>query len=163
MITSRFALATGLLGIGLLCQPLAAQDLLSAANPDGLVAAIVAMGYPAEIQKDGTGDPIIYSRANGGTFQIEFYGCTENRDCKTLRFFAGYDLENGTTLGKVNEWNSAQRFASAFLDAEDDPFLQMDVNTEGGVSLRSLETSFEAWQALKRQFESHINFQRGPR
>jgi hypothetical protein len=159
MSITRAALVFFLFG-ALLCRPAAAQESFSAADPEGLAAAFIEMGYQAEVRKDGTGDPIIYSRANGGTFQIEFYGCTENQQCKTLRFFVGYDLSDGTTLDRINEWNSAQRFASAFVDAENDPFLQMDVNTEGGISRRALQTSMEAWQALKRQFEGHINFRR---
>ncbi|MGE0703017.1 MAG: YbjN domain-containing protein [Vicinamibacterales bacterium] len=160
MTISRSLLAA-VFGIVFLAEPAAAQELVSASDPDGLVAAILAMGYQASLDKDGTGDPIIFSRANGGNFSIEFYGCSENKACKTLRFFAGYDLENGTTLDAVNAWNSEQRFASAFLDAEADPFLQMDVNTEGGISIKTLQTNLQAWEAQKRAFESHINFRRG--
>jgi len=147
-------------GLILQASPLGAQSLLSAANPEQLAEAIRDFGFQARLETDGTGDPLISSSASGGEFSIEFYGCTRNRDCKTLRFSAGYDLEDGTTLAKVNEWNVDKRFASAYLDDEDDPWLQMDINTEGGISRQSLETSMEIWQSLKGQFETFVGFRR---
>jgi hypothetical protein len=160
MIAARLAAAA--VGLGLVLSPLpaAAQSLVGAADPEALAGVIRDLGFQARVDKDNTGDPLIRSSANGGDFQIEFYGCTENRECKTLRFYAGYDLRDGTTLDVVNQWNVDKRFASAYLDDEDDPFLQMDVNTEGGISRVAFETSFEVWQSLKGQFESHINFRR---
>ena len=147
-------------GLVLQAAPAAAQSLLSAADPEQLAEAIREFGYQARLEKDGTGDPLISSSASGGEFQIEFYGCTRNRDCKTLRFAAGYDLQDGATLEKVNEWNVDKRFASAYLDDEDDPWLQMDVNTEGGISRQAFETSMDIWQSLKGQFETFVGFRR---
>ena len=42
-------------------------------------------------------------------------------------------------LAVVDHWNQTKRFASAYLDDEDDPFLQMDVNTEGGIAQANFE------------------------
>ncbi len=161
MNMTRCALVAALLASGLaLPRAASAQEQVSAADPETLAAVIRDLGFQARLDTDNTGDPVIRSSANGGDFQIEFYGCTGNRECKTLRFYAGYDLRDGTSLDVVNQWNTDKRFASAYLDEEDDPFLQMDINTEGGISRVSLETSFEIWQSLKGQFESHIGWRR---
>ncbi len=85
-------------------------------------------------------------------------GCTKNKLCQSLHFGAGYDLTDGTTIGLIESWNEEQRFASAYPDDEDDPFLQMDVNTEGGVTRENFEKTFDLWQKLKGQFENHIGF-----
>jgi hypothetical protein len=160
MNTQRAVLGILFQGLVLQAPPLEAQDLIGANDPEGLAELIRSQGFQARLDKDGSGDPLIRSAAGGGDFQIEFYGCTQNRNCKTLRLYAGYDLQNGSTLEKINEWNTDKRFASAYLDDEDDPFLQMDINTEGGISPLALETSLEIWQSLKGQFEAHIGFSR---
>jgi hypothetical protein len=138
----------------------AAQTLIDAENPADLVAMIQALGFQARLDEDNVGDPLIRSSAGGGEFSIYFYGCTDNKRCQSLQFSAGYDLDDGTTHAVVDEWNEIKRFASAYLDDEDDPFLQMDINTAGGITRQNFENSFELWQTLKGQFEDHIGFRR---
>ena len=51
-----------------------------------------------------------------------------------------------------------KRFASAYLDDELDPFLQMDINTDGGITQKNFENSFQLWQSLKGEFEQFIGW-----
>jgi hypothetical protein len=67
-------------------------------------------------------------------------------------------LDDGTTLEVVEAWNEEQRYASAYLDAEDDPFLQLDVNMVGGLTRENFESTFQIWRNLKGEFEDHIGF-----
>ena len=117
-----------------------------------------ALGFQAQLDKDNVGDPLIRSSSSGVNFNIYFYGCKKNKQCQSLQFLAGYDLGEGTTLPALNEWNKGKRFASAYLDDEDDPFLQMDLNTEGGMTPENFEKTFGLWQSLKGEFENHIGF-----
>jgi hypothetical protein len=135
-----------------------AQSLVSAENPAQLVSIIQALGFQARLEKDSVGDPLIRSSSSGVDFSIYFYGCSKNARCQSLQFIAGYDLANGTTLPTLDEWNEEKRFASAYLDDEDDPFLQMDMNTEGGITQENFEKTFDLWQSLKGEFEVHIGF-----
>jgi hypothetical protein len=135
-----------------------AQTLVSAENPAQIVSIIQALGFQARLDKDNTGDPLIKSSSNGVDFSIYFYGCTKNKRCQSLQFIAGYNLSKGTTLEVLDDWNEKKRFASAYLDDENDPFLQMDANLEGGVSQANFEKTFDLWQSLKGEFEDHIGF-----
>jgi hypothetical protein len=139
-----------------------AQSIVSAENPGELASVIQKLGFQAKLEEDNVGDPVIRSSAGGVEFTIYFYDCTNNKRCKSLHFTAGYDLPDGTTLEMVQQWNADKRFASAYLDAENDPFLQMDINTDGGVTEQNFESSFELWQALKGEFENHIGFHDSP-
>jgi hypothetical protein len=62
----------------------------------------------------------------------------------------------------MQHWNADKRFASAYLDDESDPFLQMDVNTEGGITRENFESTFDLWQSLKGEFEGFIGFHDAP-
>lgn len=135
-----------------------APTLVTAENPAAIVAVIQALGFQARLDKDSGGDPLIRSSSNGVDFGIYFYGCTKNKKCKSIQFSAGYDLDDGTTLDVIDDWNEMKRFASAYLDNENDPFLQMDVNMEGGITQENFEKNFDLWQTLKGQFEDHIHF-----
>ena len=140
----------------------APAEIVSAENPAQLASIIQELGFQAKLETDDIGDPVIRSSSSGVDFSIYFYDCTKNKRCKSLHFSAGYDLPDGSTLEAVEYWNAEKRFASAYLDHENDPFLQMDINTEGGVTRENFESSFDLWQTLKGEFEEYIDFHDAP-
>ena len=93
-------------------------------------ALLLHQVHPAKLGTDKMGDPMITSGVGGTTFQVFFYNCTNNKDCATVQFHSGYDLKTPVSLDKLNEWNRTKRFGRAFLDAENDPILQMDVDLD---------------------------------
>jgi len=160
---TRIAIAGSVLMLGLAVSAGArAQTLVSAESPDALVSIIQELGFQAKLEKDNVGDPVIRSSSDGVDFRIYFYECKNNKRCKSLHFSVGYDLADGSSLGSVQEWNADKRFASAYLDEEADPFLQMDLNTEGGITQKNFENTFELWQSLKGQFEQFIGWHDKP-
>lgn len=160
---ARITIAGAALALGLaVSATTSAQTIISAENPRELAAIIQDLGFQAKLAEDDVGDPVIRSSAGGVEFNIYFYDCTQNKRCKSLHFSAGYDLPDGTTLEALQQWNADKRFASAYLDHERDPFLQMDVNTEGGITEQNFERWFGLWQALKGEFETFIDFHAEP-
>jgi hypothetical protein len=139
-----------------------AQTIVSAENPEQLVSIIQGLGFQAKLEKDNVGDPVIRSSSSGVEFSIYFYDCKSNKRCKSLHFTAGYDLDEGTSLEAMQKWNADKRFASAYIDDENDPFLQMDINTEGGITEENFGKTFDLWQSLKGEFEDYIGFNDKP-
>jgi hypothetical protein len=150
--------------LGWLAGPAAAEEpvvnapLVDATDAEGLASLIRGLGYRATVEKDGVGDPMIMSSAGGTDFAIYFYGCTDGADCKWLLFKVGYDLDDGTTGESINAWNAETIFGRAYLDDEADPWLEMSVNMDGGVSRANFEDSFDWWEVILSGFEDHIDF-----
>ena len=141
-----------------LAAPAQAQ-MVTASKPETVIKALQAEGYAAKLEKDGEGDPMIVSSADGVPFRVHFYGCTGGKDCATVQFSAGYDREGETPLTLINDWNRDKRFGRAFLDKEGDPYLQMDVDLDGGgVSNALFVDNFEFWVTIKQGFEKHIGW-----
>lgn len=138
------------------------QTIVSAEDPAELVSIIQDLGFQAKLEIDNVGDPVIRSSSSGVDFSVYFYDCKNNKRCKSLHFTSGYDLPEGASLDAMQQWNADKRFASAYLDEEADPFLQMDVNTDGGVTQENFEKSFQLWQSLKGEFEEFIEFHDKP-
>ena len=160
---TRIAMTGSILLLGLtLSAGARAQTLVSAENPGDLVSIIQDLGFQAKLEADNVGDPVIRSSSNGVDFRIYFYECKNNKRCKSLHFSVGYDLADGSSLDAVQLWNADKRFASAYLDDEADPFLQMDINTEGGITQKNFENTFELWQSLKGEFEQFIGWHDKP-
>lgn len=160
---TRMATTGSILLLGLaLSAGAQAQAIVSAENPGALIEIIQDLGFQAKLETDDVGDPVILSSSGGVDFRIYFYECKNNKRCKSLHFSVGYDLADGASPDAVQQWNADKRFASAYLDDESDPFLQMDINTDGGITQSNFENSFHLWQSLKGEFEQFINWNDKP-
>src|SRR5690606_13260757 len=102
-------------------------DRIDSIDVEQLAGLLADAGYRATAGRDGEGDPMLSSSAAGANFNIYMYGCESER-CKSLQFIAGFDLADGITLQRINEWNRDKRYGSAYLDDEDDLWLQMDLD-----------------------------------
>jgi hypothetical protein len=149
------ALALGALGMTV---PAQAQNV-RAQDPSGIASALQEAGYMAKLGTDKVGDPMITSATNGTTFQVFFYNCTDHRDCATVQFHSGYDLETAPSLTEINQYNQSQRFGRAFLDKEGDPILEMDVDLDdGGLSPALFIDNVEFWTTVLKTFEQTIGY-----
>lgn len=143
----------------LVAAPPALAENLMANSPEGIARAMQDFGYRAELTTDSQGDPLIKSAAGGANFSVYFYGCTGGRHCQSIQFSAGFDLENGTTLEVVNDWNARKRFAKSYLDDEQDPYLELDVNLSySGVTEKNFADTLETWEKLLAEFKTHIDW-----
>jgi hypothetical protein len=139
----------------------AQAELVRAQDPGSLVRALQQGGYSAMLGVDKVGDPMITSGASGRSFQIFFYNCTDHRECATVTFHSGYDMQASPGLERMNEWNRGKRFGRAYLDKEDDPILEMDVDLDdGGLSPLLFIDNIEFWASVLSDFEKHIGFTR---
>jgi hypothetical protein len=133
--------------------------------PDGgvtaedVAAALRAKGYKAEITTDDTGDPKIRSATDGSRYSIYFYGCDGGPRCTAIQFSIGFDLEDGeASHAMINGWNRDKRFGKAYLDEENDPWVEYDYDVERGVTTEALENVIDVWDSVVPTFKRHINF-----
>ena len=129
----------------------------------GITAAEVAKvlqdkGYKAEITTDNEGDPEVKSSTDGGNFAIFFYGCNKGPRCSSIEFQAGYDLPNGMSLDKINQWNKEHRFLRAYLDKDNDPYAEMDLDVEHAFLTEGLANNIDTWAAVLPKFKQFIGF-----
>lgn len=139
----------------------ASAQMVRAQNPQSVVEALQNAGYAAKLGTDNVGDPMITSGVAGTTFQVFFYNCTDHKDCATVQFHSAYDLSTPVDLPRINEWNRTKRFGRAFLDKENDPVLEMDVDLDdGGLSRLLFIDNIEFWASVLGDFERYIGYRR---
>ena len=157
----RFHLAAAVLPLVFTSAALAAEPMVRGQDPQSLVKALQNGGYQAKLGADKGGDPMITSGVSGTTFQIFFYNCTDNKDCATVQFHSGYDLKTPASVDLINKWNRDQRFGRAFVDKDNDPILQMDIDLDdGGISELLFLDNLEFWAILVGKFEQHIGYRK---
>ena len=136
-----------------------AGDLVVAQNPQQLLDIMTEHGWTAKMGTDSYGDPMIEGEISQSSYTIFFYGCTDNKDCRFIQFFSGWDLTNGISLDQINDWNKDKLFGTAYRDDEDDPLLSIVVNLEGGVSRDNFISTLDWFQFTLEEFETHIGWQ----
>jgi hypothetical protein len=126
--------------------PVLAQDLVAGDNPDKILE--IARGFgSAELETDSDGAPRIRGRMNGVLYSVFFYGCEDGKDCATIQFWTFTDAP-ADALTAVNDWNRDRRFGKAYIDADGDVVIEMDVNLLGGVTPKNLDDTFDWWRIV---------------
>lgn len=155
----RYRLQPVLIALALALPGAALAQNITADDPGKIAATLQEAGYKAELTQDDQGDPKIKSSAGGANYSIYFYGCANNKHCQSIQFSAGFDLTNGTTLEVVNDWNTKKRYGKVYLDADKDPYIEMDVNLAyGGVSRKGFLDTLDSWDRLLSDFQAHIDW-----
>jgi len=113
-------------------------------------------GFRAEITTTDDGRPLIKSSSSGYRFGVYFYGCKEGR-CPSIQFASAFDMADGMSLKSVNEWNSTSRFGRAYLDNENDPFVEMDIDVERGFTTQALSNNLSTWEAVLGRFREFVS------
>jgi hypothetical protein len=120
-------------------------------------AVLKAKGLPVEITTDAGGDPMIRSSSEGLNWLVYFYDCRNGR-CTSIQFTAGFDLDDGLTYAKANEWNFTKRFGRAALDDEMDPYVRYDIDTGKGYTSESMAYALETWLLIVPTFTDFIGY-----
>ncbi len=135
-----------------------AQALVDATDPAVLASLIQDLGYKAKLTTDSVGDPMISSSAHGYDFDVFFYDCTDNANCRAIQFSASFDMTDGMSLTRAEDFNRDKRWVKVYLNDESDPRIEMDYNLYGGVSVANFNDTVDWWQVMMQQFIDYIDF-----
>lgn len=138
----------------------ATAENLWASDPQSILFAMQDAGYAATLGKSSsTGNPKISSRISQSNYAVFFYGCRDHRDCTSIQFSAGYNLDSPMSAARANEWNRHQRFAKVYINDSGTPILRMDMTMEGdGTGRRNFAYSLDFWRRQTENFEKFINW-----
>ena len=71
---------------------------------------------------------------------------------QSIQFYVAYENSGDTTLESVNQWNKTHRYSRSYIDDDNDPVLELDLDLAGGVTrdrildfLRTCRASTSAW------------------
>ncbi len=149
----------------------ASQPGLSYAQSDQFIEQVTgrqmqrlvqSWGYRADLTDDSERDPLIRTAMSGANVSIVFYNCTKEgvRSCEAVQFSAGFNMRGKVPPYKINEWNQKQRYLKAFLDKDNDPFVQYDIALAGGVSAENLKLALKRYETNLGLFMSHVEFKK---
>lgn len=137
----------------------ATGDLVTATNPQSVLEALSAAGYPGKFDKLDSGRTSIAVKISGLNTFIDFYDCAEDlTDCYTLLFWVALDLKDGTTFDEANKWNSDRITGRVWLDKNNDPTLDFSLSTYKGVPADTFEQNLKLWDTQIGDFKDAFHF-----
>jgi hypothetical protein len=154
----RFLLILSSFAIVLIATKPADAGNVSASDPSSVVTALQRLGYTAQLDTDGYGDPLIRSAARGANFLVMFYGCTSGAECQDLQFRAGFVLTNKLTSEKINEWNRTKLIGKANIDDDGDPYIRHFVAGVVDMTPASFDRLMSRWSLAFGQFLEFIDW-----
>lgn len=124
-------------------------QMIDGSRPERVLSVARSFGT-AELGRDKQGDPKIDGRIEGARYTVLFYGCKDGKSCRSLQFYAAFEVVKKPTLDEVNAFNSTNRFGKVHVDKDGDPVVELDVNLDGGVSQKNLDDTFDWWKVVLR-------------
>lgn len=158
-MNTRLIILATLFAVTILPQPVIAQKmsqkLVDGTNIDGVIAAARQYGSATRASQKN-GNPMITGRIEGIPYTARFRNCPAPNTCEDMNLRVGFLIK--PALESINTWNRDKRFTKAYLDADNDAILEMDVILHGGVSTENISEIFSYWRLSLDQFTAHIGF-----
>ena len=135
-----------------LAAPAAAQNIT--ADLDRIAEVMQGEGLQAKIEREDDGRPYLLSGISGYTFVVNAFGCNDAwADCKFVQFRAAFTPETKPTLAEVNQYSADNFFGRYYLDDENDPVIEMDIDLEaGGMSKELFIDNIAYWDMALSKF-----------
>ena len=134
-----------------------AEETIDATAPARILALVQGYGE-ATLGTDNLGDPLIEGRIGEKDYELFFYDCKENRDCKSLTFSATWEAED-LSDEMMADWNRQKRFGKAYLDQDGNANVEMSVNLHGGVTRANLDDTIDWWRLVLAGFADHFDLE----
>lgn len=133
------------------------NSMITRVTPDDVADALDRLDIDYTQEKDPSGDPMFRIRLLDLNVQIFFYG-QDGDAYKSIQFHAGFDMgRNKPGMSAINEWNRTKRFMRAYLDSDDDPHLEYDLDFEGGVAPSCIDEAIKLFRSGLMGFAVHLN------
>lgn len=140
--------------------PFAAQaQNIVAGDAASVKAFFLDEGATVSEDTDSVGDPRLEVEYYGNEFWVYYYGCEDNKNCNAVQFFSGYQTDGAVRLAKVNEWNTDNRYARAYISEAGAARIEMDVFLgRKGVSPDDFAQMVGLWNSSMNEFETFIDW-----
>ena len=133
-------------------------EQVKASEPESVLKYFESLGAPSKLVEDSVGDPSVEVQYYGTKMTVFFYGCRNNKNCRSIQFFAGYTADSEISLEGLNEWNADQRYGRAYRSEDGSKHLEFDVYTgEDGVSATDFDEIFDIWTQVIKTFEEKLS------
>ncbi len=118
-----------------------------------VVTWLQGIGYTTELVADKDGTSHVRSSYNGVKVGVYMFDC-KNAVCGSLQFSAGWATHGKFDISQINGWNRDKRWCRGYYDAENDPWVEKDVDLTPGGSYELLADEFAVFRKCVDNFKT---------
>ena len=154
----KYSAILGVAAFAALTLPLPASAQNITADLKQIAGVLQGEGLQAKIEQEENGRPYLVSGISGYTFVVNAFGCNEAWvECKFIQFRAAFTPETKPTLAEVNQYSADNFFGRYYLDEENDPVIEMDIDLEaGGMSKELFVDNIAYWDMALAKFGEFV-------
>lgn len=159
-MVARF-IGAAALALALFSTSASATDIpgtgLSAAD---IVSWLKTRGLPGEIITGSDGKVHVRTNINNTISGVYMFDCKNGPACGSIQFSTGWATKGTFNTSDMNRWNRDQRWCRGYFDNVNDPWLEMDVSLESGVTYEGLNDLFAVYQQCMGNFTQMYNLKK---
>lgn len=117
------------------------------------------IGIPYQSKFDEFGRPrlVITSRQiPTEQFEIYFFGCNSFGECDSFTMWSWFKPRVPITHYWVNQFNARARWGRGYLNSDDNPVFELDINITGGVTTAYMESMIRAYMTNLNHYARHV-------
>lgn len=138
----------------------AAAETLTSLTAEQIGAVLASEGAVHEVGVDSVGDPMIQvttgSVLPGQGMRVIFYDCSDAGACEDITLWSWFSVPDGVNYTALNAYNRDNRWVRAYVDADGDAVLEMDINATGGIGPDALRILIRTYFRAMRSFSAAI-------
>lgn len=166
MRPSAAPLRTRRLGKGLFGALVASVVFASTASadplPDGgvttedIARVMKAKDLNPQVAAEKDADPLVRGTFKDLKFGVFLFGCHAATRCESISLSSGFKVKNvNQTL--ISQWNRTRRFGRAYLDANSEAWVEMDVDLAFGATTEAVANDFDRWASVMTAFYKYVH------
>ena len=113
-------------------------------------------GYKAQFYTLKDGGRTVASSSDGFSWKIYMFDCNPDGRCGSMQFAMGLDTKGAFNAEKMNDWSRDNRWARAYVDSVNDPWLEYDVDLTPGGTYELLNDEFAIWRNGVKRFHTFL-------
>ncbi|WP_186332135.1 DUF945 family protein [Bordetella genomosp. 13] len=122
--------------------PVAEGAMLHTLDPATLGSLVEAAGYEFETRTGEYGEPelgVAPGSSGARELVVRFSECDPDEACENVMLQAVYEAVTPPPYKAINSWNEGNRWARVYVDSDNRPTLEMDINAYGGIGRDGVE------------------------
>lgn len=135
---------------------MAADRVVDVSSVEGAAAILKEAGYKAEIKKGDDGASYIVSGVGGSDFNLNFYGCKDDKGCDSFDIYSWYKKEPFFSTDMANEWNAKKRFLKVAIDKDGDLSEYVYVSVLGNMTYANFKDYIEWYGSMDSDLSKFI-------
>jgi hypothetical protein len=139
---------------------IAEDRVVNVTSVEAVATLLKEAGYKAEIKKGDDGAAYIVSAADGSNFQLDFYGCTNDKGCDSFEFYSWYKKEPFFSVAMANEWNVSKRFLKVAIDKDGDLAEYLYVSALGNMTFDNFKDYIDWYATMDASLDKFLDEKR---